>query len=108
MKCRLILFFIYFHCEDNIISDKLGIVFVKFNEKELFSIDIEIIFRFQWGCDLQKEHERYLVTHCGNVPVIVTDYPAAIKPFYMRANADGKTVRIEGGNMIGKLTSFET
>jgi len=52
-------------------------------------------FPFQWGCDLQKEHERYLVVHCGNVPVVVTDYPAAIKPFYMRANDDGRTVRIK-------------
>ncbi|KAI0222124.1 putative asparagine--tRNA ligase, mitochondrial [Lamellibrachia satsuma] len=49
-------------------------------------------FKVEWGCDLQKEHERYLVVHCGNTPVIVTDYPACIKPFYMRINDDGKTV----------------
>ena len=44
------------------------------------------------------------MTHCGNVPVIVTDYPADIKPFYMRANADGKTVRI-AWNYVRKTKS---
>lgn len=46
----------------------------------------------EWGCDLQSEHERYLTEHYAKRPVIVTDYPAAIKPFYMRVNDDGKTV----------------
>lgn len=45
-----------------------------------------------WGADLQKEHENYLVEHCGK-PVIITDYPKAIKAFYMKQNEDGKTVR---------------
>ena len=46
----------------------------------------------EWGIDLQSEHERYLAEeHCKR-PVILTDYPAAIKAFYMRANTDGKTV----------------
>eukprot|EP01129_Flabellula_baltica_P000282 TRINITY_DN10314_c0_g1_i1.p1 TRINITY_DN10314_c0_g1~~TRINITY_DN10314_c0_g1_i1.p1 ORF type:complete len:516 (+),score=119.53 TRINITY_DN10314_c0_g1_i1:94-1641(+) len=46
----------------------------------------------EWGIDLGSEHERWLVEEkfCG--PLIVTDYPAAIKPFYMRVNADGKTM----------------
>ena len=49
-------------------------------------------FPVRWGVDLQSEHERYLTeTHVGR-PVIVTDYPKAIKPFYMRINDDGKTV----------------
>ncbi|KAH8947520.1 hypothetical protein BDL97_11G046300 [Sphagnum fallax] len=50
-------------------------------------------FPVEWGCDLQSEHERYLTEEafCGN-PVIVTDYPKEIKAFYMRENADGKTV----------------
>ena len=42
--------------------------------------------------DLQSEHERYLVEKHFKKPVIVTDYPAAIKAFYMRQNDDGKTV----------------
>ncbi|ELU12802.1 hypothetical protein CAPTEDRAFT_163999 [Capitella teleta] len=46
----------------------------------------------EWGCDLQKEHEFSLVDHCGGIPVFLTDFPAAIKPFYMRVNDDGRTV----------------
>ena len=39
----------------------------------------------EWGMDLQREHERYLCEqHCADVPVFVTDYPAAIKPFYAK------------------------
>ncbi|MCT4697162.1 MAG: asparagine--tRNA ligase [Candidatus Cardinium sp.] len=45
-----------------------------------------------WGMDLQSEHERYLVEHHFKRPVVVTDYPKAIKAFYMRQNDDGKTV----------------
>ena len=46
----------------------------------------------EWGIDLQSEHERWLVEKHFNGPVIITDYPASIKAFYMRANEDGKTV----------------
>ncbi|XP_056297002.1 probable asparagine--tRNA ligase, mitochondrial isoform X2 [Pseudoliparis swirei] len=45
-------------------------------------------FPTNWGCDLQTEHEKYLVKHCGNVPVFVTDYPYDLKPFYARDNQD--------------------
>jgi len=45
-----------------------------------------------WGMDLQSEHERYLVEKHFKKPVILTDYPAGIKSFYMRLNEDGKTV----------------
>jgi asparaginyl-tRNA synthetase len=45
-----------------------------------------------WGTDLQSEHERYLAEEHFQRPVIVTDYPAEIKAFYMRLNDDGKTV----------------
>ncbi|XP_063112478.1 asparaginyl-tRNA synthetase isoform X2 [Cavia porcellus] len=44
---------------------------------------------FNWGVDLQTEHEKYLVKHCGDIPVFVTNYPLALKPFYMRDNEDG-------------------
>ncbi|HUB34522.1 MAG TPA: asparagine--tRNA ligase [Bryobacteraceae bacterium] len=49
-------------------------------------------FPTHWGADLQSEHERYLTEELFKKPVIVTDYPKAIKAFYMRANDDGKTV----------------
>ncbi len=45
-----------------------------------------------WGTDLQTEHERFLTEEVFKKPVFVTDYPAEIKSFYMRRNADGKTV----------------
>ena len=46
----------------------------------------------EWGCDLQTEHERFLTEEHFRRPTFVTDYPAAIKAFYMRLNDDGKTV----------------
>jgi asparaginyl-tRNA synthetase len=49
-------------------------------------------FPVQWGIDLQSEHERYLAEEHVKRPVIVTDYPADIKAFYMYQNDDGKTV----------------
>ena len=50
-------------------------------------------FPVAWGTDLQSEHERYLTEQHVKRPVVVTDYPAEIKAFYMYANDDGKTVR---------------
>ena len=55
-------------------------------KKKKFQYDVE------WGIDLQSEHERYLVEKEFNCPVILTDYPAKIKAFYMRLNDDQKTV----------------
>ena len=46
-----------------------------------------------WGLDLQSEHERYLVEKHFKKPVILINYPKEIKAFYMKQNADGKTVR---------------
>src|SRR5690606_40599429 len=60
----------------------------KTNKKKKFNYIIE-----QWGADLQSEHERYLVEKHFKAPVILFDYPADIKAFYMRQNEDGKTVR---------------
>ena len=50
-------------------------------------------FPVQWGLDLQSEHERYLTEKHVGRPVVLTDYPREIKAFYMKQNADGKTVR---------------
>ncbi|MGD9127934.1 MAG: asparagine--tRNA ligase [Planctomycetia bacterium] len=53
----------------------------------------EFEFPVEWGIDLQAEHERYLTEQHFKCPVILYDYPRTIKPFYMRCNDDGKTVR---------------
>lgn len=58
------------------------------NKKKKFQFPIH-----EWGADLQSEHERYLVEKHFKSPVILFDYPANIKAFYMRLNEDGKTVR---------------
>ena len=58
------------------------------NKKKKFQYLID-----EWGIDLQSEHERYLVEKHFECPVILYDYPANIKAFYMRLNDDGKTVR---------------
>lgn len=58
------------------------------NKKKRFQFVID-----GWGADLQSEHERYLVEKHFKKPVILTDYPASIKAFYMKQNDDGKTVR---------------
>lgn len=58
------------------------------NKKKKFQFLID-----EWGADLQSEHERYLVEKHFKCPVILFDYPAKIKAFYMRLNDDGKTVR---------------
>ena len=58
------------------------------NKKKKFKYIIN-----EWGADLQSEHERFLVEKHFKCPVILFDYPANIKAFYMRLNDDGKTVR---------------
>jgi len=58
------------------------------NKKKKFKYLID-----EWGADLQSEHERFLVEKHFKCPVILFDYPANIKSFYMRLNDDGKTVR---------------
>jgi asparaginyl-tRNA synthetase len=58
------------------------------NKKKKFKYLIE-----EWGADLQSEHERFLVEKHFKCPVILFDYPAKIKAFYMRLNEDQKTVR---------------
>lgn len=53
---------------------------------------VKFEFPVDWGTDLQKEHENYLVDHFKS-PVILTNYPKQIKAFYMKLDDDGKTVR---------------
>ncbi|UJH68437.1 asparagine--tRNA ligase [Allomuricauda sp. SCSIO 65647] len=58
------------------------------NKKRKFEYSID-----EWGADLQSEHERFLVEKHFKCPVILFDYPAKIKAFYMRLNEDEETVR---------------
>jgi asparaginyl-tRNA synthetase len=58
------------------------------NKKKKFQFPVN-----EWGVDLQSEHERFLVEKHFKKPVVLFDYPANIKAFYMRMNDDGKTVR---------------
>lgn len=60
----------------------------KENQKKKFKYPLS-----EWGADLQSEHERYLVEKHFNAPVVLFDYPAKIKAFYMRLNEDEQTVR---------------
>jgi asparaginyl-tRNA synthetase len=59
-----------------------------YNKKKKFNYIID-----KWGCDFQSEHERFLVEKHFKSPVVIYDYPASIKAFYMRLNSDDKTVR---------------
>ncbi len=60
--------------------------------EELQSADKKFDFPVKWGMDLQAEHERFLCEELADRPVIVTNYPKEIKPFYMRMDEDGQTV----------------
>ena len=71
--------------------------FVRLDYTEGIKILMESGAKFEypvsWGLDLQSEHERYLVEKHFKKPVILINYPKEIKAFYMKQNADGKTVR---------------
>ena len=85
--------------EKGVIAKLAGIVdseFVRMDYTEAIRVLGEATQTFQfpvsWGMDLQSEHERYLSETYAKKPVIVMNYPKAIKAFYMRVNDDGKTV----------------
>lgn len=85
--------------DKELISRLQSVVSTKF-ERLTYTAAIEVLkasgkkfeFAVEWGTDLQKEHENFLVEHFKR-PVILTDYPKQIKAFYMKQNDDGKTVR---------------
>lgn len=52
----------------------------------------------KWGDDLKTEHENHIVKHCGNLPVFVTNFPAKLKPFYMKEDNTGELV--EGFDLL--------
>ena len=68
-----------------IISYTEAVAFLKRSD-EAFTFPVE------WGNDLQAEHERYLTEKLFQKPVAIIDFPRALKPFYMRVNADEQTV----------------
>ena len=86
--------------DDTAISTLEGIVNSSF-QRLSYTEAVEILeksghafeFPVSWGKDLQAEHERYLTEQKFKCPVILHDYPRSIKPFYMRVNDDGRTVR---------------
>ena len=86
---------------DNELLDRLHFVIENDFVRLTYTEGIDILeksgqkfeFPVSWGIDLQSEHERYLVERHFKRPVILTDYPREIKAFYMKQNADGKTVR---------------
>jgi asparaginyl-tRNA synthetase len=78
------------------LSDIVSSDFVRMDYGEAISIlekaKQKFDFPVRWGIDLQSEHERYLTEKHAKKPVIVMNYPKAIKAFYMRVNDDGRTV----------------
>lgn len=86
---------------DKTIINTLEQIVVQEFERLGYSEAIEILvdsgenfdFPVKWGSDLQAEHERYLCEKRFGRPVVLTDYPREIKPFYMKLNDDNKTVR---------------
>jgi asparaginyl-tRNA synthetase len=61
--------------------------------EQLLGSKAKFEFPLAWGTDLQSEHEKFLTEKIYAAPVIITDYPKEIKAFYMKVNADDKTVR---------------
>ena len=85
--------------EKGVIAKLAGIVdseFVRMEYTEAIRVLEQAKQKFQfpvtWGMDLQSEHERYLSEVYAKKPVVVMNYPKAIKAFYMRVNDDGNTV----------------
>jgi len=99
------------HCKDDLeflagmydkdLLSRLNFVIINEFERITYTRAIEILkgsgenfeYPVSWGVDLQTEHERFLVERYFKKPVMVTDYPKAIKAFYMKQNEDGNTVR---------------
>lgn len=75
-----------------LINDDFGTITYTEAIELLKKADVEFQYPVEWGCDLQTEHERYISEKIFNKAVFVTNYPKEIKSFYMKQNADGKTV----------------
>ncbi|MDO5095497.1 MAG: asparagine--tRNA ligase [Peptostreptococcaceae bacterium] len=77
---------------DNVVNSDFGRITYTEAVKLLQESGQKFEYKVEWGADLQTEHERYLAETVFKKPVFVTDYPKAIKSFYMKQNPDGKTV----------------
>lgn len=98
-ECREDMAFFAEHIEPEAISRLDRIVsspFIQLEYEEAIEIlkesKVKFEFKPEWGLDLQTEHERYLTEQHFKSPVVVKNYPAEIKAFYMRLSDDGKTV----------------
>ena len=99
-KCPEDMQFFNQRIDETVIATLEGIVrseFVRLSYSEAVEIlkasGEKFEFPVAWGHDLQAEHECYLTEKHLQCPVILFDYPRTIKPFYMRLNDDGRTVR---------------
>ena len=99
-RCRPDMEFFNEHVDKTVLGTLEAIVdskFVRLPYTEAVAIleksGAQFEFPVAWGNDLQAEHERYLTEQKFGCPVILFDYPRSIKPFYMRVNDDGRTVR---------------
>ena len=77
----------------NVVDNEFGRITYTDAIKILEEHNDEFTYKVSWGADIQTEHERFLTEKVFGKPIFVTDYPAAIKSFYMKQNEDGKTVR---------------
>ena len=99
-KCEEDMAFFNRFIDKSVIETLEGVVSKEF-ERLTYTEAIEVLgkakeqfeFPVDWGSDLQSEHERYLCEKVFKKPVVLVDYPTGIKPFYMKVNEDGKTVR---------------
>jgi len=76
----------------NVVNNDFAVVDYTDAIEILKKADVKFEFPVEWGCDLQSEHERYITEQVYNKPVFLINYPKEIKSFYMKQNADGKTV----------------
>lgn len=77
---------------DNIINNEFERITYTEAIKLLEKADVKFEYPVSWGLDLQSEHERYLCEQLFKKPIIVSNYPAQIKAFYMRLDDEEKTV----------------
>ena len=77
---------------EKVVSSDFAVVDYTDAIEMLKKADVQFAYPVEWGLDLQTEHERYITEKIFNKPVFVINYPKEIKSFYMKQNADGKTV----------------
>ncbi|MBC2605073.1 asparagine--tRNA ligase [Pelagicoccus albus] len=91
---------LFFNFVDKELKERLEFVISRPFKRVSYTEAVDILLasgkdfdnKVEWGVNLQSEHERYLTEEHFKCPVTVYDYPKELKPFYMRANDDGKTV----------------